>query len=172
MDVSNPYMASLLSSSFSCSFNLSTLSSKMFPEPWGMLAGDQELPGVTKNSEDTYYLTFDQLYVSVLNAVHCTKEFLWWGLRSTLLYGCKGRYLKGLCSSLFGTRKCSASHEKTTIYLQNPQPKSILPARSAGAIVAQNLWEWGANVLFNLRTTSWEKAHVLFCLDGQEVEAG
>lgn len=74
---------------------------------------------------------------SVLHAVCCTK-FLWWHLRSTLLYGYKGKCLKGLCSSLFDPRKYSAGHEKKpthqsthkTLYLQY-----LLPA-SAGAIVA------------------------------------
>jgi hypothetical protein len=32
-------------------------------------------------------------------------------------------------------------------------------------MVAQNMWEWTTNVLFKLRPTSQEGAHVLHCLD-------
>lgn len=48
------------------------------------------------------------------------------------------------------------------------KPSTIfLPARGA-----QNLWEWPANVWFNLKSKPQEAAPTPHCLDGQEQETG
>lgn len=47
--------------------------------------------------------------------------------------------------------------------------QSLFPAICAGEMVAQNLWDWTTKVWFNSWLTSWEGAHVLHSLDGQEL---
>lgn len=60
---------------------------------------------------------------------------------------------------------CHPSHKTLDL-------KSVLPARYAGVVVAWNLWEWPANVWFNLRTTPWEEIHAIYCLDVHELDTG
>lgn len=41
----------------------------------------------------------------------------------------------------------------------------VLSTRYAGANVAQNMWEWSTNALFNSRPISLESGHVLYYLN-------
>lgn len=52
----------------------------------------------------------------------------------------------------------------------DPQP--TLPARGAGAMVTQSLWECLAYDWFNLRPISGQGAHARHCLDDQDQETG
>lgn len=56
----------------------------------GHKSSDVDVPILPEYPIVIYSLHFDQLWISVLNTVHCTKELLWWGLRVSLIYGYRG----------------------------------------------------------------------------------
>lgn len=63
-------------------------------------ASDVDVPCISEPSLNTWFLNFDQLWVSLLVAVHYTKMLSLWGLKAALIYGSRDRYLEGNRSRL------------------------------------------------------------------------
>lgn len=99
----------------------------------------------------------------VLNAVCCTK-FLWWDLRSTLLYGYKGKCLKAyVLVSL--TQESTLQAMKRNLHT-NPHTKPSAYNISCLQVLGQLQHRTTAKVWFNLRPILSKEAHVPHCLGG------
>lgn len=58
-------------------------------------ASDVDIPCISEPSFNTWFLNFDELWVSVLVTVHYTKMLFLWALKAALICGYRDRYLKG-----------------------------------------------------------------------------
>lgn len=84
-------LGTLSSSWHSGSYNLSTSTSGMFPEPYCRNCITDVSVGVGDHM-DTYYLYFDQLWISVFISICCKRMLLRWQVRAILICGYKYKY--------------------------------------------------------------------------------
>lgn len=74
--------------------------SPMLPGSFLDRASDVDVPCISEPSLNTWFLNFDQLWVSLLVAVHYTKMLSLWDLKAALICGSRDRYLEGNRSRL------------------------------------------------------------------------